>query len=860
MLAGNPVKNPAAQPVDGFVRWVLAEKTGLLAESAAHTAQQFKITNPPAARTWIGVPLMSSGMVLGCMATWLDEGEQPGRTFGQRESETFTTIAAQVGAALANALLYREAQHHAAQLSKLNHISAVLNAARYPEKLLELVANSAIDVAGCDKVAIYLLDQDVSDPALILAHAKAFSPEHLIRSRDIAVPLTPTERRKVMDEGTSVRVHNIHAEDADISPAMMLLAAREKFSAYAHLPLRAQDRSIGMLAIYYDEPHAFAPGDLGLLETFANQAALAIANAQFFRQVDSQLTRHTDQAVRMSNITQRLNASLDLDQIFNLIIESAIEGCGADSGVLVLAGSPELDYSDISHPHMVAWRGFDPANTVRAPHMIAEELAKSPVLQKGEPRLVSHDDPKESSPRSQLGVPIFLEGEVTGAIVLESAILNAFTHDDLSFVGQLAVQAAIAIRNAKLYRHAQAVRDRLHAILDASNDGLLMFDPRMRIIMTNTRMGDFWDFARSDFSPPSPDQFIADPTSALGEGLGYKEGELQALVRRGIKNPQIKAQTDLYSTTGPGGHGRRFVERTATPVRDERGSFIGLLLIFRDVTDQKELEETRQTLTSMIVHDLRSPLQAVMGSMRLIAEVSPEGDPVIDQATEVSKRAVKKLLNLVNNLLDLSRMEQGEFVLDPGIEQVRPILADVVEEVLPLAREMDAVVQLEVPDSLPYIRVDRDMVGRVALNLLDNALKYTEPGTLVKVGAEVRRKGEDDRQKDDMVCVFVADQGPGIPDEYKAAIFDRFAQVPGRKGRRRSAGLGLAFCQLAVESHGGRIWVEDGTEGGSVFKFTLPITAAPPEEHDEDEEPLPAAPAAQPPDSPSPPGEDKPAS
>ncbi len=660
-------------------------------------------------------------------------------------------------------------------------------------------------------------------PALILTQAQGFSPEHIVRSKDIAVPITDDERRKVMDDGEVVSVPNIHADGVTVSAAVRLLAQREDFSAYAYLPLRAQQRKVGLLAVYYTEPHRFSPGELGLLETFANQAALAVANARIYQAVDVQLTRRIGQIVRMSDISQRLSATLDLDTIFKLIIDSAIEGCDADAGVLVISGDPELGYED-RQPHMVAWKGFDAASTMRAPHRIAEELAQSDVFGQGKTEIVSADDPQAAGPRSQLRVPIFLDEQVHGAIALESEVLNAFNSDDLTFVSQLAVQAAVAIRNAQLFRRAEVVRDRLHAILDASNEGLLMIDPKARIVMTNTRMGDFWDFARTDFAPRSPDEFMADPLSSLGEGLGYKEGDLNALLKRGIANPNLPTETDLYATRAAPGQRQRFVERMVTPVRDEQGRFIGLLLIFRDVSEQKELEEARQNLTSMIVHELRSPLQAVMGSMRLIAEVAPKEDPIVEQATEVSKRAVKKLLNLVNNLLDLSRMEQGEFVLDPGIESVKTILEDAAEELMPLAREIGTVVKVEVPDDLPDGHVDQDMIGRVVLNLLDNALKYTETGTLITLSAGVRTP--ESHQREPMLYVTVTDNGPGVPQEYKEAIFDRFAQIPGRRGRRRSAGLGLAFCKMAVELHGGRIWVEDNPDGGSVFRFTLPIARA----------------------------------
>jgi signal transduction histidine kinase len=137
---------------------------------------------------------------------------------------------------------------------------------------------------------------------------------------------------------------------------------------------------------------------------------------------------------------------------------------------------------------------------------------------------------------------------------------------------------------------------------------------------------------------------------------------------------------------------------------------------------------------------------------------------------------------------------------------------------MPLAQEMNAVIRIEADKDLPDSPVDHDMLGRVVLNLLDNALKFTPPGSLVTLRASTCRPEEKD-----MICVEVIDNGSGVPDEFKEMIFDRFAQIPGKRGRRRSSGMGLAFCQMAVEAHGGKIWVEDNKEGGSTFKFTLPI-------------------------------------
>lgn len=807
--------------MDGFVAWVLRERLPLLADAVEPTAHRLKISNPPYSRSWMGVPLVTSGRVVGCMYTWLDADEVPtDRSFNQSELDMFNSVATQTSVALDNAYLYEATQEHATHLARLNQISTIMNASLNPEKVLELITESIIEVAHCDRAAIYLLQsENIEDATLILAYAQGFSPEHVVRSREIAVPMSDAERNTIMREGKLVTVSDIHIDDANISPAVLLMAQREEFSAYAYLPLRAQKQPIGMLAVYYDLPHEFSEGEIELLETFANQAALAVTNARIFQNVDVQLAQRVEQIVHMADINQRLSASLDMSTIFNLIIDSAMEGCNADAGVLVLSGDvTELGQAGSGDLNMVAWRGFDPARSVRMPHHVAESVARK-VLKSGEMLITSLDDPSAPGPRSQLCVPIILDEKVIGALALETERLNAFTEADMTFTSQLGVQAAVAIRNAQLYNHAQAVRDRLHAILDSSNDGLVMLDTRARIVMTNARMGDFWDFARRDFTPRTPEQFQADPLSVLGEGLGYSRGQLSDLLGRCIRNVNMKPETDLYEVDAPSGQRRRFVERMATPVQDEQGNFIGLLLRFRDMTQQKELELAREDLTRLIVHDLRSPLQAIMGSMRLISHLAPEKDPEIAQATQVSERSVQKLLNLVNDLLDVSSLESGVVTLHSSIENVGAILEDASKSIMALTDEMHATVKIEVDPDLPFSDVDRDMIERVVLNLVDNALKYTTQGSMVTVKASY--KG--------MIRVEVIDNGPGIPDEYKDHIFDRFTRVPGQKSQRRSTGLGLTFCKLAIESHGGRIWVEDNPDGGSIFAFTLPVAKIPPD-------------------------------
>jgi signal transduction histidine kinase len=178
-------------------------------------------------------------------------------------------------------------------------------------------------------------------------------------------------------------------------------------------------------------------------------------------------------------------------------------------------------------------------------------------------------------------------------------------------------------------------------------------------------------------------------------------------------------------------------------------------------------------------------------------------------------------MNLVNSLLDIARLSTGQALVELQAQRLESVLDTAVEYLLPLAAdsEIDLVRQIE-PD-LPLVLMDEDKINRVLANLIDNALKYTPRGGRVTVSAQRWAGGAGQS----MVRCTVRDTGPGIPPEYRARIFDRFVQIPNLSGRRRGTGIGLNFCQLAVNAHGGTIWVEGAPGGGGEFSFTLQAVA-----------------------------------
>ena len=227
------------------------------------------------------------------------------------------------------------------------------------------------------------------------------------------------------------------------------------------------------------------------------------------------------------------------------------------------------------------------------------------------------------------------------------------------------------------------------------------------------------------------------------------------------------------------------------------------------------LERLRDDLTYMIVHDLRTPLTSFITGLPLMAEVG-DLNALQHQLLDRVVQGGDTLLAMINNLLDIARMEGGSLKLDYADVTANEVVAWSVEQVTMLAEDKRLRVEQQIAADLPIFQADVDLLGRVLVNLLGNAIRFSPSAGTVKV--MVQRAAEAD-----FIQFAVSDNGPGIRREHFERIFEKFGQVEtARLGRKASTGLGLTFCKLAVEAHGGRIWVDSEEGRGSTFTFVVP--------------------------------------
>lgn len=800
---------------NGLIEHVIQRKSAqLLPDQVSRRAGLMGLTSPALpVHSWLGVPLLAPDRVLGCMVAYSTRVDQH---FTTKDLRFLTTIAGQAGIAIDNAHLYGQARDRAVQLATLNNVTTILSGTLDVQQVLDLAVSSAVATASCNAVALYLWWDETRRDLSLVRHT-GLSEEFAARApRPLLLDIGDLQRRR---QPVIVTDAHIDQRVREIRPAM----DREFKRAWAEFLLRKGDDLLGILIFFYNEPRQFSSEEIELLRNFTNLAGLAISNARLYTQTDKALNRRVEQLSALADISRELTSTLNLQGVFQLVLDRAIEATRSRTGLLLL----HIEES-AAPPGVVAQRGFVP-RALEQRNPLVGHIAHT--YETGYPTLVP-DVTQEAAyvaldeeTRALLNVPILRGTEVLGVISLGSDRFDDYSPDDLSFVTQLATQARIAIDNARLFRRIEIARDRLQVILDSMREGVILISSDARITLANPRVKRLLGLDPQSILEVPLTDLLSDQTLKLAERLGFGVEALLDVVKTLSREQWDESSRDGGRVTFQlaAGSKKRFLDRTMAPVRDEAGRVIGLLMVFTDVTEEHELAQAREDLSSMIVHDLRGPLTAVTTSLKLLSEIASNDDPLgraVKQTTEASSRAVRKLLNLVDSLLDVSKLESGVFRLEQEPVELRPLCEAAVDELLPLARELDVTIMVDFPTDLPVLNVDTEKIERVMLNLIDNAIKFTPSGG--RVAIQACRPGTMNAP-DGFIRVEVCDTGPGIADEYKERLFDRFAQVDGQRSHRRGTGLGLTFCRLAVEAHGGQIWIEDNPDGGAVFAFTLPV-------------------------------------
>lgn len=350
-------------------------------------------------------------------------------------------------------------------------------------------------------------------------------------------------------------------------------------------------------------------------------------------------------------------------------------------------------------------------------------------------------------------------------------------------------------------------RDRLEAILESTNEAILMLDTDGRCVVANQRVTDFFGLPPDQVHGMSGHELFDQLRDAFANPATFDE------ITNGLLSDAEATQTHELEVVQPQ---PRTLMWYSAPVHNRDGATIGRISIFRDVTAEREADKMKSEFVSMVSHELRTPLTSIKGFTDLMLE--GDAGPLSadqDEFLKIIKSNADRLVALIEDLLDVSRIEAGEITIEPTSIDMVQVIREVADSVQPQLSRKDQTLDIEIPRTLPAAWGDRDRATQVLVNLVANAHKYSPQGSVITIAAQAN---------DDELQVSVSDTGPGIAPEDQAHLFDKFFRAGRSTGHRSGGfGLGLSIARSLVEAQGGRIWVESVVGEGSTFSFTLPI-------------------------------------
>lgn len=774
----------------GLAGWVARHGQGALIANTAEDERWYRISDAPAEepKAAVAVPLRLArrDQVVGVL-TLVDARLG---CFGDSDLALLTAIADQAAIAIDNARLFAGEQRRRALSDTLQQVARSINATLELDRVVPLVLEQLARVIRYDSSAVLLLDKAGADRLRVAAVRGYQDPSSLLNQTfDAAggsiLSWVVKERRTIV------------IDDVRTQPGWPEGRAPEQslVRAWIGAPLLAKDGAIGLLTVDSHSPGSYSQEDARVVAAFAEQVTIAVVNARLYEE-----SRKQAQAMAaLVEIARAVASTLDLNEVLHLLLTRIISLLGVEASSIALLSNGELEFKVAEGGGAQGVVG----RRLKLGQGIAGWVAQSgrPVLVpevRGDPRFFGEIDEQTGFvTRSIICVPITDQRRTLGVIEVMNPQRGAFDTDDLDLVTAIAEMAGNAIAHAQLFLDIQAAEARYLALFEDSIDPILITDLSGRITDANREAVEFLGYSREELKG-----LVVGNVHRMGTGhIGVERFSHIASGR------EVSFETRMTNKDGE----RIPVEVHAKRIVRDGQEFIQW--IQRDISERLALEETRSDLTSMIVHDLRSPLGNIISSLDVLQATLPPADEVLSPVLAIAFRSSQRLSRLIDSLLDLRQLEAGQAVLRKENASANALVAEAADQVHPLAEGKAILLRLDAPPRLPVVNMDADMMRRVLINLIDNAVKYTESGGTIVVGAKV-----DDR----MLTISVKDSGPGIAPVEQARIFNKYVRLHQERGPK-GLGLGLAFCKLAIEAHGGKIWVESEPGHGATFFFTLPI-------------------------------------
>ena len=562
------------------------------------------------------------------------------------------------------------------------------------------------------------------------------------------------------------------------------------------VPLMARERLVGVLTLVHPKPGSYSKEHLALIQSIADQSGIAVLNARLFAESQRQARVMTALAASAAAI----NASLRMDEVLQRILNETIQALEVETVTLALVEQNwDLVFRAATGENRDGIVGKRiPAGQGILGWVVHEgEGVIIPVVQEDKRFRPGIEQFEGIETHAMAAAPIYAQERVIGVLQAINPRSGAFDPDALLVLAGIGNLAGTTIQHAQLFERLQAAHKRYRELFDDSVDSIFVTGWDGQIHEANRQAALISGYTSKQLQGMSIDK--------LHDGT---PGDRNVNIEKLKSGETISYEAILKSCTGSSIPIQVQVRRV---VFEEAES---LQWLMRDITERKDLDTLRNDMLSMIYHDLRSPLANIVSSLDVLTATAPGQDnETVQSVLTIARRSTDRIQRLVSSLLDINRLELGQAIISQQSVVIASLAEEVMDAVRPMVDSRHQTLTNLLPEELPSIWMDVDMIRRVLINLLENASKFIPPGGKIELGASLEGK---------WLQMWVQDDGPGIPFADRERIFDKFIRLK-EKGSPSGLGVGLAFCRLAVEGHGGKIWVESQPGQGAKFILTLPL-------------------------------------
>lgn len=678
------------------------------------------------------------------------------------------------------------------KLALLNLAIKELNECFDQEQILRKTLSVAIRIVGADKGSFFALNEDDSPST---GYSMVDSTMSLVPNDTVALMLKYGLAGWVRTHRESALVDNTLQDTRFFvkNDVVQSLSAKSIIS----VPLLSKQTLLGVLTLSHKEPNYFNETHFNLVTAMAGQAASAILKTKLYHAEKYQRKL----ADLIADFVKHVNLTNDLSLLLDQALTSLSKLTAFQQTIIFLW--------DKEYLNVAATKGkFSKAEIQNLSVTLYHDDFALPLLRERKTLFTNNfqdvhswfKDVSDEHMTRWMGLPLFVGKTQLGIITLARSDAQAFTAKNVSELTPLLQQISIAIKNARLVNQLRVTEKRYTSLFENSSDSLLIMNQEGVIKDANRN-------ACKVFRRPK-DALIGSHLALLGIALSELFAHHQELLRTKKQVTNEIVVQDAY--------GQSIVLEITAHYIDFGGETL-VQWTGKDITTRRKLTSMRQDLTHMIVHDLRGPAGTLLGSVQMLEMLTADIDnpamqSELQEIFSIAHRSGQYLQDLIDSVLDLSKLEQGDFPLAIAPISLNSLFTAVEEQTKAQAefKQIEVISSKVEPDII--VNIDYNIIRRVLVNLVDNAIKYSPEKSHVRLNF---------KHNDHKLMIEVADDGLGIPPENQKSIFEKFSRAS-TDSAIQGVGLGLAFCKLAIEAHKGEIWLNSAVGKGSQFHFYIP--------------------------------------